>query len=476
MKNTVVRPFTPSGSLSGSMPIALLLSLFILFYRPVIGQGTTFTPVKEDESLLTSLSGKYEQQYKEELEKLPAQNKKDLVEVYGDRWKNVKEKFDKQEIYTSSSAQDYLDALVAEIVRSNPALKNRVFRCYFSRSWIPNASYIGEGIILFNMGLFYRLDNESQAAFVLCHEIAHFLLQHPEKSIAKYVNTINSPEVQAELRKIKGAEYRKRERLQDLVKGLTFDSRRHSRDHESEADSLGVVLLGHTRFDPNGALTTLALLNVIDTDTLNTEPCLQVLFDSKDYPFRKKWIAREQGLLGGHARLKEDSVEADSVKTHPDCPLRIKLLTPLVKKSNPGGSYSFIIDPSKFGALQNEFRYEVIEYTYSSDEYCRSLFLTMEMLQRHAGDAYLVAQLGRLLNGIYTAQKGHRLSKVTDLPSPGYSSNYNTLLQFIQNLYLEDIASINYYYLSRYHPQMDGYALFKNAYTQSDQIINNKIK
>ncbi len=453
----------------------LFLFFFILFYRPVIGQVTAFAPVKEDQSLLTSLSGKYEQQYKQELEKLPAQNKKDFLAVYADRWNNVKEKFDKQEIYTSSAAQEYLDALTAEIVRSNPSLKDHPFRCYFSRSWIPNASYIGEGIILFNMGLFYRLDNESQVAFVLCHEIAHFILQHPEKSIAKYVNTINSPEVQAELRKIRGAEYRKRERLQDLVKGLTFDSRRHSRDHESEADSLGVVLLRNTRFDPNGALTTLAILNVIDTDTLNTEPCLRLLFDSKNYPFRKKWVAREEGLLGGHANLVGDSVEADSVKTHPDCPLRIRLLTPLVKKDK-AGALLFVVDQSKFGALQNDFRYEVIEYTYSSDEYCRSLFLTMEMLQRHPGDAYLVAQVGRLMNGMYIAQKGHRLSKVTDLPSPDYSPNYNSLLQFIQNLYLEDIASINYYYLSRYHPQMDGYALFKNAYAQSDQIINDKIK
>jgi Zn-dependent protease with chaperone function len=476
MKNTVVMPFSPSGSLLGPWRTILLIPFFLYFFLPLLGQTTAFSPAKEDQSMLTGLSGKYEQQYKEDLEKLPAQNKKDFLEVYADRWKNIKEKFDKQEIYTSTAAQEYLDALVAEIVRSNPSLKSHPFRCYFSRSWIPNASYIGEGIILVNMGLFYRLDNESQAAFVLCHEISHFLLQHPEKSISKYVNTINSPEVQSELRKIKGSEYRKRERLQDLVKGLTFDSRRHSRDHESEADSLGLVLLRNTRFDPNGALTTLALLNTIDTDTLSTAPCLQSLFDSQKYPFRKKWVAKEEGLLGGHAQLKEDSTEADSVKTHPDCLLRIKLLTPLAKKNNPGGSLLFAVDRSKFGALQNEFRYEMIEYTFSSNDYSRSMFLTLEMLQSHPGDAYLVAQLGRLLNGIYAAQKAHTLSKVTDLPSPDYSHNYNTLLQFIQNLYLEDIASINYYYLTRYHPQMDGYTLFKDAYTRSDQIINNKIK
>ncbi len=88
-----------------------------------------------------------------------------------------------------------MDALVAEIVKANPLLQKQNFNCYFSRSGVPNAVYIGEGIILFNMGLFKRLDNESQAVFILCHEIAHFYLQHGENSIRRYVAAINSQEV-----------------------------------------------------------------------------------------------------------------------------------------------------------------------------------------------------------------------------------------------------------------------------------------
>lgn len=48
------------------------------------------------------------------------------------------------------------------------------------------------------------------------------------------------------------------------VKGLTFDSRRHSRDHEAQADSMAVELMRHTSYDLHGALTTLALLDSID--------------------------------------------------------------------------------------------------------------------------------------------------------------------------------------------------------------------
>lgn len=49
-------------------------------------------------------------------------------------------------------------------------------------------------MILLNMGLFYRLANESQAAFVICHQLAHLYLAHSERSINNYVQKIHSPE------------------------------------------------------------------------------------------------------------------------------------------------------------------------------------------------------------------------------------------------------------------------------------------
>jgi len=449
------------------------LAVFCSFCQISRAQGGNFIPATEDLSLLTGLSTKYQRIHQEELDKLPSKNKKDFTELYNQRWDNIKEKFDKKEIYTAAAAQQYLDALVAEIVKGNPSLRGHAFNCYFSRTWIPNASYVGQGIILFNMGLFYRLNDESEIAFVLCHEIGHYLLRHQENSIDKYVTTINSGEVQAELRKIKGSEYRKNEQLQKLVKGLTFDSRRHSRDHESQADSMAVELLRHTAYDLSGAQRALALLDVIDRDTLDTGRCLPALFNARDYPFQKKWIAKEEGLLGGHAHLKEDKLD-DSLKTHPDCQTRIKLLTPMISGAKGAGNRRFVVDSLRFGSFRNTFRYEAIEYAYEADDYSRSLFYAMELLTTRPGDAYLVAQTGKIMNGLYAAQKKHTLSKVADLPAPYYPSNYNLLLQFIQNLYPENFALIGYHFLNRLHPQLDSYTPFRQAYEQSSKIAQQE--
>ena len=454
-------------------PITIFIGL-VVCCPGVRAQEKGFIPYPEDSVLLAGLSEQYQQQYKQECDSLPSLYRKDYLKVYDERWKSIKDVFDQREMYTSAVAQRYLDALVGEIVRDNPTLQGLRFRCYFSRTYIPNASYIGEGIILFNMGLFDRLTDESQAVFVLCHEISHFLLRHQEKSIDKYVTAINSPEVQAQLRKIKGSDYHKREQVETLVKGIAFDSRRHSRDHEAEADSMALVLMRRTPFALSGAVSTLELLDSVDRDGFDTESSLQHVFNANDYPFRKKWLAHEDGLLGGHARLQQDEM-ADSLKTHPDCQLRVQLIGPLVvgtshgkpSAAEGGRGRAFVIDSVKFRMLQESFRYEVIEYAFASKEYTQSLFLALKLLERRPDDAYAVAQVGRVLNGLYQAQKGHTLGKVADLPGPDYAVNYNSLLQFVQNLYLEDLAAINYYYLTSYRSRLYSYEPFKKAFDES---------
>jgi len=438
-----------------------------MYSRTVKAQIRTFWPAQQDSGLLTDLYIDLERQYKQDVDHLPSLNNKDYADLYAERWKNIKEKFDHREIYTAPAAQEYLNAIVDEIVKANPLLKGRSFHCYFSRSYTPNAAYIGEGIILFDMGLFCQLHNESEAAFILCHEMAHYLLRHQENSMAGYVTTINSPEVQSRLRKIKGSEYNRNAQLATLEKGLSFDSRRHSRDHEAQADSMGVELMRHTGFDMHGALTTLQLLDGIDQNDFDTEAALRQTFDAKDYPFQQKWLHREAGLFAGHVEAPTAEM-ADSLKTHPSCPMRMKLLMPMVQSGPDGRGY--VVDSAKFAALKETCRYEVIEYAYLSDEYTESLFRALQLLNERPGDEYLVGHIGRLLNGLYAAEKKHRLGKVAVLPSPDQPANYHLLLEFVQNLHVEELAGISYHFLKPWHPRLDGSPLFRSAYEESARI------
>lgn len=435
------------------------------------GQQPFFTPATENAILYSNLLSESEKSFKDILTAIPSKGKKDYEEIYRSRWEGIKEVIDKREIYLADSARLYLDMLVSEIKKANPALQQEQFRCFFSRSGIPNASYIGDGIILFNMGLFSRLNNESEAAFVLCHEIAHFYLHHMDNSIRQYVDTMNSAAMQKALRQIKNTEYGKREQLDKLVKGFTLNSRRHSRNHESQADSMALEFLRHTRFDKTAALSVLALMDNIDKDTLNTATCLETMFNAEKYPFRKKWIAKKTGLLGANVASEDNKELNDSLKTHPDCQKRMLLLSPVVSQYHTGNESKYPVNRQQFEALQRTFHYEVIEYAYRNDNYTLSLYYTISLLEQLRDDPYLVTSVGRILNSSYMAQKEHVLGKKIELPAPGQPDSYNLLLNFFQQLYVEDYAGISYNYLLRYQDRFNRYAAFKKELDTSARLI-----
>jgi len=42
--------------------------------------------------------------------------------------------------------------------------------------------------MVFNIGLFRRLENDDQIAFILCHELAHFTEDHVNESVLSITN------------------------------------------------------------------------------------------------------------------------------------------------------------------------------------------------------------------------------------------------------------------------------------------------
>jgi Zn-dependent protease with chaperone function len=437
--------------------ISLLLFVCFCVSNSILAQNAAFySPLKDDPTLARQLTEATEKRYKKDLTGISGSNKKYFEEIYKERYQKIQKMYSDKEIIAEGKAASYLQSLVQEIIKSNPALGSLEPRIVFSRAWWPNASSMGEGTIIFNIGLFNRLDNESQAAFVLCHELAHLYLDHSNKSIARYVNTVYSEEFQKELKRIKNTEYHKRQQAEALMKDFAFRSRRHSREHESEADSLAIEWMKNTSFDVRESISCLSLLDSVDRDKYDINPELEQVFHSKEYPFQAQWVKKEEGLFNAMATHteEEEKRERDSLKTHPDCSNRIKRISARVDQYYKGSSRTFIISEEQFKKLQTDFDYEIIEYCYRSENISRSLYYSLQMLPTRRADAYLVTSIGRCLNAIYTAQKAHTLGKIVDMPSPYNDKKYDKLLRFIQQLRLNDIAAISYFYLLIYQADM----------------------
>lgn len=427
------------------------ITVTLLIFIDLQGQTKqAFIPTINDSLFFNAQLQQIEKNYQSSISQLSGDNKKAASEIFKERFSSIKSYFTDKKLYCNNQAESYLKALLYEIIKSNPELQKDSIYLFFNTTEVPNAASVGEKMLIFNTGLFKRLENESQVAFVLSHELAHLLLDHSSKQIIRYVETVNSKEFHDELKKINKTEFQKRAQFEKLTKGLSFDSRKHSRYRESEADSMAIMLLKNTKFNITEATKALAILDSIDADKFDTETVLANVFNTPSYPFKKSWLAKEEGLLGGHANIEKDKKLEDSLKTHPDCSVRIKSINAIITNNTSSSTKSDIIDRTYFLSLQKLIELDNLENYYQHKNYDLALYYSLKALEKDTANVYIITLIGKTLNNIFDAQKGHALSKYTNMPSPANSQSLNSLLQFIQNLYLDEIANINVNFLSRY--------------------------
>ena len=424
----------------------------LLFCHGSYAQTIAYKPLADDAAQLKAWDEILASQHKQLLSNLPNQYRPSFKKIYEDRYEGLKELTAKNRILTDSIANNYLQQMAQLIFSSNPEIAQEGYRIRFTRDDWPNAVSLGEGTIIFNIGLFTKLQNESQVAFVLCHEIAHYHLKHSQRSIERHVNTINSDEFKAEVKRIMKSRYQQGKQANELMKGFAVNSRRHTRENESSADSMALEMLKNTPFKTEEALTCLALLDSVDNDKYNVAPPLETLFNFPQYPFQKKWVQEEQSLFSAMAAStkEERKKEKDSLKTHPDCELRIRQLSGKAQQYSKSNMQANPLNWARFKQLQDIFDYEIIEHCYNKDDVSKSFYYTLQMLHFKPQDPYLVANTGRCLNKMYQSQKDHVLNKFVELPSPWNEEKYDKLLQFIQKVRLNDFAAFSYYFLLPY--------------------------
>lgn len=385
--------------------------------------------------------------YDTDYQSASGENKKYIREIYKERFEYIADILAHKGIITDPAAILYIQKLVDEIVRNNPELNKLQPRVYLYKAWWPNASSLGEGTILFNAGALYKLRNEAQLAFILCHELAHLYLDHSNKAIQHYVQTVYSDEFQKELKHIARQTYEKNRMLDELEKSFSFKSRKHSRDKEREADSMAVEFMKNTRFQLSEATEALALLDKLDEDKYNYDIPLQELFHHPSYPFKPSWIKQSTGFFGSDREPTEaERQKSDTLKTHPDCKKRVAWIQPLVDRYQKPNGALFIDEPA-FTAWQRKLDFEIIAYQYDRNQVSLALYQTLQTLKVYPNDPWLLAMAGNCLHKMYQAQKNHELGRIVDLPSPYMDKKYKRFLEFIQNLSLNDLGQINYYFL-----------------------------
>ena len=232
-------------------------------------------------------------------------------------WKEnlIKEINDSTYIFNNKISK-HLKSILSEISKSNPTIDFNNFYFLLDKSIIPNASCHGNGIFTVNLGLFKIIENDDELAFVISHEIAHYVLEHSDKSILSYVESSNSKEYKIQLEKVNKLEYGKRKAYSELMKNLSYNFLKRSRKAEIQADSLGLVILKKTKYNSKASIAVLKKLDISDKLLFNEDSNLKACFDFENYPFKLEWLNKEENLFDIKEKADDYALDKDSVKKY----------------------------------------------------------------------------------------------------------------------------------------------------------------
>lgn len=431
------------------MYIRIFLFLLILLkYAGAFAQlEFNYFPVKTEKINKTKYKESLLQKLKEDKQKIDSKYKKKLEKIYDEKFDYIVSNIDSSDFYFDDTINFYFQNILKNIQQANPILNKPEIKLYVSRATYPNASCLGEGSLIFNIGLLRYLKNESQIAFIICHEFAHYTQNHVMKATTEYLENLYSKETQTKLKEIKYSQFGTYTKAQEFTKAYVFDSRKHGRLHESEADSIAFLYLKNTKYDENEALTALALLDSTDTEKYRDSIQLNTFFDFKEFPFKNSWIAEEKKFVFFKDTVSE--MEKDSLKTHPDCQKRVENLLKMKTISNESKSkylqpislFNKIVDYSDFECIENRLKYKNIDGAF---------YLTLKLIKKYPKNNYLQKTVLTCFDKLIIGLKNHNLNEYIDLPSPFQEGDYKVIVRFLNNIRISEAEKLKETYKNKY--------------------------
>ncbi len=239
--------------------------------------------------------------------------------IWDERTSFITNEIESNDFVHDKDIYNYLDQVLTEITKGNQKLVPVKPVLFLDRSASVNAYNIGGNIIAVNAGLVAFAQYKEEIALVLAHELAHNILNHADNSMKERAEWFNSDEYKKSLNAVLDSKYERLTRLKKVFEGFSFSRSKHNRYHESDADSLAILLLKNSGI----AFNPVYFLRLDSADIQYKQPLknpLRNYLSVYNVPFEDWWIQkRSKGLSTKNYNFRDTSRIADSLKTHPDC-------------------------------------------------------------------------------------------------------------------------------------------------------------
>lgn len=381
---------------------------------------------------LKKLSDNYEEDKKRIVD---SRYKKTIKSYYKARYVSSKNRILNGHYILDEPLNEELQRIVNRIAASNKNYPFQKTSVFITRYTLENAFSIGDGTICLNIGLLKDLKTEGELAFALCHEFAHYFLDHSNETLIKKIKTVNEADYQSALEDIMNTEYYQISKYKDFMRKNIYEDRLHQRTHEFEADSLGLVLFENAGYAFNEAQSLINLLKgygeIKENDGLNVFSILKI--DSVSY---------KNASLNISDNNKDTFWDFNRLKTHPDCELRSERLKTNANIQNyepAAENFKGFVD-----ALTAQFIEELWQQWLVDDLFIETLKrLSADSSSKKANEmAVLVSQQ------VLQARKDHRINKYFFLPSEYQIKSYIDLSSICYSMRVKQLNEALYQYAS----------------------------
>lgn len=380
---------------------------------------------------------------KKNSEKLDKNIRKEYNEIIVEKNNDLVTELKENNFLFDTEVSNYLSSVFFHILEKNNLNKNDYY-FFVNRTAAVNAYTYEDGTVICNLGLLNIAQTESQIAMVFCHELAHFLLNHANRSIIRRIEKFNSPEFIAQIKEIKKEKYNTKKQLEELLISDLFNRRRHDRQQELAADSLGMLLLSKTNYGSAAIPQLFDLLNT--SDSIINKITIREFCNREDIAVDENWFVTKKKMSFGADTKKEIK---DTLKTHPDCAVR-KIYAQDFFTKNPKSGPDFVISTNTaLAKIRQESAFEEARFSKDKERLSYYLYQLIQNDARYPSDKFIKQEIFELLLGFYFKLKNHTLAYVIDSPYATENPNdeYAKLLKMLDALDLQKLKTIalNYY-------------------------------
>lgn len=359
----------------------------------------------------------------------------------------LREMFMEGKILYGTKLNDYVNTVIDNLLKDDPVLRSKI-HAYIVKSPEVNACATKNGLVLVNLGLLAQVSNESELAFVLAHEISHFVEKHGDVTSGKK-DTIKD-----------------RNMLDYYVK---YQNR--SREQETAADRIAL-----TRFFANSGYSYNAMMGVFDVLQYSDLPFDEVPFP-KDMVETDFYQFPSNYYLANVASITNRDNMVDTLFTHPNIAKRRAAAQALTAGKSEDGRSAFVQPEELFNEVRELARFECLNCFLTNHEFDQAFYNAYVLQGSHPDNAFLEEVL---VSAIYGFSKHKNYGETSDVLQP-YSSVEGEMQQtsyFFSKLTKAESSLLAFraaWKAHKNHPDNRYYDdVLKDAL--KDVLVNNKMK